>query len=272
MNYLKLVTAAAGLFPKKIKVKLIDVTNGHLLHKYKIPAQQLPFAFNKPTILEIGNTNWRIFKADPVFADDFIFKKKLTLHVQEATSDNAVQNLFNTPTTYHGMPTTGSQSLYNNFTLSLSADDWRQLEFLPITQRLFIDEDIKAVEDILVSHPNALLGYGKQYKRTKTAGIALDIPWQCFCTMFNNFDLGNIYYDNKGFIQNGFSLRSDSYVYYGLLYEGNVKSLSLVQYEGIDDELMRVLETFKLVLINWCNASSLSAELGEKLQSEYVNI
>jgi hypothetical protein len=272
MNYLKLFNGAVGLFPKMIKVKLIDAATGHLLDKHKIPAEQLPAAFNKPTILIINNANWRIIKADPVLADDFLFKKKLTLHVREAGGVNAVQNLFSTPTICHEQPLTGVSSLYNNFTLALAADDWRQLEFLPLQQWTRIEEEIKTVENILDSHPNALLGYEQQYRREKTASLLLNIPWKAFYALLPDPVAGNICYNDSGFVQDGFALRTVNHMYYGTLRDGIIQNFCLYQYDGVDDELMQVLETFKLILTDWCNISTISAELGEKTKSELINI
>jgi hypothetical protein len=272
MNYAKLLSAATTLFPKTVKVKLIDAATGELLHKHKIPLQQLPVAFNKPTILEINNLHWRVLKADPVLADDFMFTKKLTLHVRDAATMSAhAQELFDVPSICDPLPATGASVLYNEFTLAITGNGWRQLEFLPIQHWSIIEEEIKTVEGILGGQPNALIGYVEQYHRKKTGAIELGIPWQTFFALLPRPMSGNVYYDEKGFVENGFALRTESYTYYGLLKNGNIQSLCLTQYDGIDDELMQVLETFKLVLTDWCNASTLSAEPGETPKSEFVN-
>ncbi|WP_315816510.1 hypothetical protein [Paraflavitalea speifideaquila] len=77
MNYAKVIGSALQLFPKKIKVTLIDAASGNNIGKHFIPAVQLPTAFNRPTILEVDNIKWRVLKADPVLADDFLFSKSL---------------------------------------------------------------------------------------------------------------------------------------------------------------------------------------------------
>jgi hypothetical protein len=272
MNYAKLLSGAISLFPKMIKVKLIDAATGHLLHKHKIPAEKLPAAFNKPTILEINGISWRVLKADPVLADDFLFKKRLTLYVQHAIVKNVEQRLFDLPTICDEKLVMGNDSLYNHFTLTLTTGEWRQIEFLSLGQLITIAEEIKAVGSILNKQPNALLGYEQQYKRQTHAHLALNISWKNFYATVSNPLIGNICVGDSGFVHQGFALRSDNYMYYGILQEENIQALCITQFDGVDDELMRVLDTFKLVLTNWCNASTLSAEPGEKPQSEFINI
>jgi len=270
MNYAKVLGAALTLFPKKVKVKLIDAATGTLLHKQKIPAQQLPAAFNKPTILEINNINWRVLKANPVSADDFLITKKLTLHVQNAAVAETGQLRFGLPTICHELPAISAESLYHDFTLALAESDWRQIEFLPLAQWQMIADEIGAVEVILGNQPDALLGYEQQYIREKTAQAWLSIPLEDFCRLIGHPVRGNIFLGNTGFVEHGIALRSDNYLYYGLLEDGNIRHLCITEFDGVDDEFMKVLDTWKLVLTDWCNASTLSAEPGEEMKVDYI--
>jgi hypothetical protein len=272
MNYAKVIGSAMQLFPKKIKVTLIDAATGNSLGMHKVPAELLPVAFNRPTRLEINNINWRVLKADPILADDFLFKKKLTLHVRKENFSDDAQGLFSLPTLCYEQPVTDGDSLHNNFTLVIAKNEWRQVEFLPLQQWEVIQEEIKVVENILGDQPNPLLGYTQQYKRAKTASTTLEISWEIFYSLLLNSEAGSLCLDDNSFVQQGFALRSDNYMYYGVLLEGNIQTLSITQFNSVDDELMLVLDTFKLVLIDWCNASIISAELGEEPKSEFINI
>lgn len=272
MNYAKVIGSALQLFPKKINVTLIDAVTGLLLDKHKILAQQLPAAFNKPTTLEINKINWRVLKAIPVSADDFLYTKKLTLHVKDAATMDSVQQRFSLPTVCYNPPSTGTDSLYHDFTLGLAESDWRQIEFLALTEWLLVEEEIKAVESIIGNQPDALLGYEQQYIRERTATAPLSIPFEDFCALVGDPVRGNIFLGNAGIVEQGFALRSDNYLYYGLLDGGLIRQLCITEFSAVDDEFMKVLEAWKLVLADWCNASTLSAEPGEEVKGEYVQV
>lgn len=272
MKYLRMFEAASGLFPKRIKVTLIDAATGHSLGKYKIPAEQLPTAFNRPTILVINNINWRVLQADPILADDFLFTKKLILQVQHTANVDTLQLKFILPTISSEFPTTGATSLYHDFTLEIDEADWRQVEFLPLNRSTMADDAIKVIEDILSVQPNPLLGYEQQHLRDNVLQPGLAIPKEEFFALLVNPVRGNIFFNNNGFVQNGFAVRSDSYTYYGILENGLVRTLCLHQFDWADDEFMRVLSTYELSLVDWCNASRISAEAGEEPKSEFIKI
>lgn len=272
MKYLRMFEAASSLFPKRIKVTLIDATTGNNLGKYKIPAELLPTAFNRPITLEIDNVNWRVLQADPVLADDFLFSKKLTLQVQQAAMVGAGQLKYSLPTVCCDLPVTGSASLYHDFTLEMTESDWRQFEFVPLAQSTSIEEAAKIIEAILTEQSNPLLGYEQQYIRDNVLQSGLTFSLEEFCALIVNPVRGNIFLNNNGFVQNGFAIQSDSYTYYGILENGFIRILCLTQFDWADDEFMRILSLFDLSLVDWCNASRISAEAGETPKSEFIKM
>ena len=272
MKYLRMFEAASGLFPKRIQVTLVDASTGSNLGKHKVPAELLPAAFNRPITLEIQDTNWRVLKANPVSADDFLFTKKLTLHVQNAVSKDSRQFRFSLPTICNELPATVAETLFHDFTVELGETDWRQIEFMPLNQSTITEEAIKTIEAILTGQANPLLGYEQQYIRDNAMQPGMAIPWQAFCALLTNPVYGNIFFNNKGFVQNGVSVRSDSYTYYGILENGYIHTLGLIQFDWADDEFMRVLSTYELSLVDWCNASRISAEAGEEPKNEFISI
>lgn len=255
MNYAKIIDSAIQLFPKRIKVTLIDADTGIKLGKHKVPAQQLPSAFNRPTTLEIDNISWRVFKAMPVSADDFLYSKKLTLHVQHATQVNSNQLRYPVPTIIE-LPVIGPNSSESHFVLELDETDWRQIEFLPNAILPEIEETIKTVEAILKGQPEPLLGYEQQHGRFIPNPLAL--PFDGFYELVNGIEKGVVQISDHGFVQNGFAIRSDSYTYYGVQENGIIQALSITQFDSFDDELMAVLNGYELVMCDWCNANVLS--------------
>jgi hypothetical protein len=272
MKYLRMFEAASGLFPKRINVTLIDAATGNRLGKYKILAELLPAAFNRPITLDIDNTHWRILQADPLLSDDFLFTKKLTLQVQPVASVDSRQLKFDLPTICKVLPSIDASGMYQDFTLKIEEIDWRQIELLPLSQSGLIEEAVEIVAGILNNQINPLLGYEQQYIRDNTLQPGITFPFDQFCSLLVNPVKGNILFSNRGFVQNGFAVQSDSYTYYGIQENGSIQMLCLNQFEWADDEFMRVLATYELCLIDWCNASRISAEAGEKPKSEYINI
>ena len=191
-----------------------------------------------------------------------IFSKKLVLHVQESV-DYKQEGKFLVPTLADPLPALTDQYLFGDFTLSLPDDEWRQLEFLPNAQVATIQEMTNAITAILTSTTNdqALLGYDTQHLRSDIGQYGLDIPFTEFCVLINSLEKGNISISQRGFVENGFAIRSDTYTYYGRLEDGRIRELALQQFDSVDDEFVSVVSTYGLVLVDWCNANILLHEL-----------
>lgn len=271
MKYLRMFEAATGLFPTKVKVTLIDAFTGESLGSYKVLVEILPVSFNRPITIEINDVKWRVLQADPIMAEDFLFTKKLTLKVKHADNDG-IQLKFDLPTLSNQLPATTETSFYNDFTMELLETDWQQIEFLPLSHSIHIEESIKIIDEILAGQSNPLLGYENQYLRDNVSQKKLSIPWKSFCHLLVNPIYGNVFLNNKGFVRDGFAIRSDSQVYYGILENGFICALCLRRFDWTDDEFMNILSTYDLVLVDWCKASRISAELGEKPKSEFIDM
>lgn len=268
MKYLKMFEAVVGLFPRTIRVKLVDMATGQLIGTYKIAAEQLPSAFNRPTTLEINQINWRVMKADPVSANDFLFSKKLKLFVYEDSKIDKKKLYYDLPTICRPSPETCIESLYNDFTLELSSLEWQQQEFKHLDQTIAIDHEIEQINQILSEQPNALLGFQRQYIRNASLFSLLSIPFHEFCETVKKIGIGNVFLDNNGFVKNGFALRSDSNTYYGIVDNEVIQTLCVTAFNYVDDEFMQIVTRYKLLLIDWCNARILSMapfeEMGDK--------
>lgn len=257
MNYAKVLDAALTLFPKRINVTCIDGVTGQQIGKYKISLSQLPAAFDKPVTLVIAGNEWRVIQAKPVSADDFSIFKKLTLHVlgneqlQQATLGH------NVPTRHTSTPGFTTTPLYHDYTLEIQADDWLQMEFLPVAALPQIQEEIALIDPILLADKgvNLLLGYETIHVRNQTAQLGVAIPFDAFCAAIQVQSLGNLRLAGGGFIENGFALRSDNYEYYGMVENGIITHLCLSTFDCIDDEFSQIATTWELLLVNWCMAS-----------------
>src|SRR5687767_12104669 len=145
MNYAKVLDAALTLFPRRINVTCIDGVTGHQIGKYKVSLSQLPAAFDKPVTLVIAGNEWRVIQAKPVSADDFSIFKKLTLHVLGSEQLPQATLGYNVPTRHTNTPGFTTTPLYHDYTLEIQADDWLQMEFLPVADLPQIQEEVALI-------------------------------------------------------------------------------------------------------------------------------
>lgn len=257
MNYAKVIDAALQLFPKKINVTLIHAVSGEKIGKNKLQLDQLPATFSKPATLNIEGQSWRILKAHPLSADDITIYKKLTLHVVENELSEAHVNRYNVATYPAGNFEADDKPLFADFTLDITTDDWLQYQFLPVSALPIIQEEIAQISPLLTtdSSNNPLLGYSDSHIRQQTAPISVNIPLTEFCEQMQVQSVGNIRFrGDTSYIQNGFALQTDNYLYYGLLQNDHITHLCLTYFDCIDDEFMLLTTNYRVALVDWCGA------------------
>lgn len=255
MNYAKLMSAALQLFPKKIKVTLIDSATRNEVGQYKMAMCLLPPHFNKPLAIEIEGRRWQILKAIPN-NDDYQYSKRLTLEVQETKVLQAFEGRFLTPTIPANIPLHVLDIVHNlGFILNMEKPQWRQIEFLPVSLLPVIQEELQEIEPILKGE-NLLLGYTARHIRSKVGSQRLSIPFLVFCDLVNAQEVGNVrlHLTAGEIVQNSFAIRSANYTYYGVMHLGRITELSLAAFDSVDDEFIKIVNALGLVLIDWCNA------------------
>jgi len=257
MNIIGVADGVSNLFPKKVTVMLVHAVNGETIGAHKMDSAALPENFNKPTVLEMNGTSWRIVKAFVAKENSYLRGKKLVLHVQER-NEFIQGDKYMVPTRVSSLPAVVNDCLFNDFTISVSADDWGQLQFFSNDHAPAIQEDINSIASIL-SPPDALLGYDELHIREHNEKYQLDIPFDECCAFLNPAEKGNLSL-NGGFIENGFALRTDSFTYYGVVENNIIKQLALQTFDCADDEFMSILSSYGLVLVDWCNADIFSID------------
>ena len=161
------------------------------------------------------------------------------------------------PTQHASQPLTSPTPLFDNFTLDISTDDWLQLEFLPAAAVELIQEELAAIDQVLLAENggNPLLGYASSHIRNQTAQLGANIPFDAFCAALPVQKLGNVRLAGNNFIENGFALQTDNYTYYGMVTDGQITHLCLPVFDCIDDEFSQVATTWELALVDWCNVN-----------------
>ncbi|MRG47679.1 hypothetical protein GFS24_21325 [Chitinophaga sp. SYP-B3965] len=243
MKILAMYEGMASLFPKKVLVTLIHAESGAAIGEYKIGREQLPEVFNRPTTLDMGDRSWRIVKARPFLLEGV---KKITLHVVEPT---APFDKFIVPTKSYP-PSVLMETPSSDLIINISLEDWRQLELLPVAQLELIQEQITIIEGMLetINEDDGLLGYDTIHERIDIEGAVLNIPFDEFFQFVNGVERGYV----QG-VADSFVIRSENYQYYGIMREGVIVNLCLLEFDSAEDEFAGVVEKYELLLADWCN-------------------
>ncbi len=257
MNLLPLL----NVFPKKVRVTFIDAVSGNTINKRKVLLAELPEAFNKPITMNIGDNSWRVINAMPARVEEYSVSGRLLLHLQQLDTIAPSALRCALPTIAPTLPVFTDNAQFHDFTLELNAEDWRQIEFMPQELLPLIKEEMDAIEAILYPEDETqnLLGFARIHARYNTNHPYLNIPFDKFCNKIKAKETGNILFKEHGYVQDGFAIRSDSFCYYGIVKEGRILQLNLWQFESADEEFLRVLIKYDLVLANWCKGLVIGA-------------
>ncbi|WP_145717940.1 hypothetical protein [Chitinophaga japonensis] len=252
MNILKVADGITGLFPRKIAVNIVHAVSGETVATYKADLESLPESFNRPTVMEINGQAWRVTKADPVHMDHVRRRKGLMLHVQKAAQFQTFKSLV--PTRAALLPVAVVPSIAHDSTLTITPDEWRQLEFLPADLQPVVEEEILLIEAVMQRVPddNALLGYDTVHIRERIGTTPLRIPFDNFYQSVKGKEKGVVRLDDHAVIEHGFFIRSEHYVYYGVMEGEDIVQLCLRTFDSADDEFSSVVEGWDLVLVDWC--------------------
>lgn len=242
--------------PAKIAVHFFHALSGDLIGKQKIPVEQLPLVFDKPTMIDWKDIRWRILRSVPTHAKDYLVEKKLVLHVVENTALHKLDLGYDIATICGAPPVLDDQPLFNEFVMDIERDEWRQLEFFHVSCLEKVQQEMIKVESLLYPGKefDTLAGYKEQVIRMQTPWQLPGIEWQQFYDMLNQPLKGACRFDGKGYLENGIALRSAGFSYYGILKEGQVCELYLHHFESVDDEFYTVASAFGLALADWRNA------------------
>jgi len=264
MNILGVVDSASTLFRKKVRVTLILSETGEKIATEMLDGSQLPERFNKPTLLEINDTLWRVVKFEQLNSGSYFRSAHICLYVISPEHFNS-NNKYLIPThaSLSQIKTVKDAPLpLKNNTISIAPDEWLQLEFLAIGNLESVQETTSLINEV-INPPdghNNLLGYIYSHKRDTIDKHELEINFDEFLEFLNISNTANLLLANSSFIEGGFSIRSENYTYYGIVNQGIIKKLGITKFDCLDEELNNILLKYNLLFIDWCNASILSIQ------------
>jgi hypothetical protein len=227
MNYLTIANSFKDLFPPKVTVTFINAVDEQIITISKLDKTDLPDSFDKPITMTVLGESWRVVNVLPG-------RKKLTIYVADAAHESAFTTNYIVPTRAYPLPTTG-----NDINL------WRQLEFLPSSLLPIITEEFTMIEAVIDG--GRLSGYESCYERVKLGMPSYSLPVSEFVQGVMSVSTAN-----------SFSLKSEHNSYYGIIQDGNIPLLCLEHLDGLNDELMDVLQRYDMILVDWCNLEAIS--------------
>ncbi len=260
MNILLMVDSVSTLFPKKVNITLVHAESREIIANHALNDFPLPEQFNKPTILDISGSRWRVLKVDNLRSGNYFRAAKIQLHVLPPDSIIPTDKyLVPTLAPLELTPASKVSPVFNTFSLHITHDEWLQFQFLPLSALEQIQETTAMIESIINSPDdnNNLLGYATSHTRDLTSISQLEIPFDDFCTFTNITARGNILLPDDIYIENGIALESSDHIYYGILNNGIITTLAIKEFDCLDEELSDVLARYDLTFVDWCNASIL---------------
>jgi hypothetical protein len=243
-----------------IKVKLIEALDNDLIGEVNLSPSQLPQSFKTSTTMHIGDKDWQVVKAEPEDYSDFYKSGELTLWLRPVETIDPSLIRFSIPTISNELPGVSDSSPFNDFTLTLHEDNWRQIEFLPLSLLPVIQEEMADVEAIIFPEDdpdfNSLNGFDKVHVRRRIGEHHLSIELEAFCEKAGIIQRGNIAFQGYNvFVKNGFSLKGANYTWYGIAEENIIRDLAIDFFDSIDDEIMQILNHYDLLMVEWCRGS-----------------
>lgn len=244
-----------GLFSsKKINVTFINNATGELLGTRQMDEKELPEVFDRSIQFHIEEKVYQIVKAEPATQAEFKKSKKLSIYIQPIEKLDPKDILFSTPTISNEIAPLTDKPLYQDFELKILEDNWRQIEFLPLSVLSVIQEEMADIEKIIFpENDEEKPGFKEIHVRKRIGAHHLSIPFNEFCELAGIKEKGLLkFWDHEGYVENGFALRSDNYTYYGTLQGDMIKELCLDDFESAETEFYQIAAQYKLVLVDWC--------------------
>lgn len=267
-----------------VETFFIDVSTGEAIGKADMPAERLPQSFALNTTMHIGEEDWTVLKAEPMTAEEFLQTGKLVLTLQKVVTRHPKDILLTLPTLYSEIPgIIGGSTKQGKNVLELHEDDWRQIEFVSMTYRSTVDEELAKVKRIYQEASvfnGQFFGFKElhlrqQLVRPLQAAIPLkQLP--LFFTPIPYMYEGVSYQHIDGIIEGGFAFKAGTLIFYGQQSGGVVSSLGLKMEESVSQEiktiasaLQQLMATYNLDLVDWCGVRLISANID--LLTKFLN-
>jgi hypothetical protein len=258
-----------------VETQFIDASTGKAIGEADMPAERLPQSFALETTLHIADEDWKVIKAEPMTAEEFLQTGKLVITLQKVVKIPTSNILFTVPTLCNEIAAVraGSTKQGKN-ALELHEDDWRQIEFLSTSYRNVIDTDLTQIMHI---YRDASVNTGRfvafkhihlrqQLNAPLQEEILLNQLEGIFPSVSYRYE-GVAYQQSDGLIEGGFAFKVATTLFYGQQVEGVVKVLGLNMGEkapeanqDLADALQKFMAVYQLCLVDWCAPQLIAAD------------
>jgi len=240
-----------------IRLEMIDVSTGKTMGVSEMPPEQLPETFEIETVLHIGESDWKIIEAIPAKSEDFLKTKNLVLKLSKVEKVDPQTILFSVPTICNTIPEVSDTKLFQTGLCVLQDDDWRQHEFLKVSDKPLIDFEIKKILYTQFKHRKSgddeIPTFDKIHVREKIENPNLQIDFEKLKSLLTVIEIGNIKLEGEnGFIKNGFYLKTANSIFYGILENSLVTTFCVgMSSETTKGEIGLLKKEFNLLCLNW---------------------
>ena len=243
---------------KKILVEFIDHNTGELIARSAMKPGELPESFELNTTLNFQGQEWAVTEANPVHSKDFIESGSLKLKLQKIAKVDPNNILYTLPTISNEFPIIADRSSFNDFRTNFFEDDWRQREFLNRSSLPVVELEIEAIKKIWRDNSKKVDGnfnaFTKIHVRSSIGLPGLAIDMKKLQELLTIAQTGSAYIDSHGFLENGFSFKTQNTTYSGVVLNNVVTELCVrTGNENSLPEIKAINHRFNLIHVDWYN-------------------
>jgi hypothetical protein len=243
-----------------VKLELIHDASGEVFAESEVPLESLPQFFARmDTQLTVGDTDYQVVHAEPANREDIGRAGQVRLRLRPVVTLDPKKILFSLPTIEDVLPARTPDG--GDAALSLTPDDFRQVELVPASERAAIEAEFDAIRAVLSQHkqgggfteihvrkriPEPLVGHHITRAEVESAVGAKGRP------------LG--LRGQHGVVRGGFAIPHGDGMVYGVERDG---ALTLLGFHGLYVDVVGTLHAIALArglcLVDWCNTRCLRA-------------
>jgi hypothetical protein len=247
---------------QRIRVEFVDAATNNVFAATESDAASLPETFALNTTVNIGGQEWQIMQAEPMTRPEYIQTGKLTLTLSKIEMMPVKDILYSLPTIYNAIPAMQMQPTIGSV-LTLNADLWRCVEFVPKSHQTAIDREFEAIAIVYQDHREGA-GFNAIHVRTTPpapiAGLLRLTELKALFVGAQPFD-AIAFLREEGIAKDVFAFRYGTWALYGEVRGEAVQSLALEPQPKESplplDPILQLMRIYDLLLVDWLKVSAM---------------